>query len=240
MSFYSSLVYYRPSPPPKITGDDLARFLSAIRKTRTLEGRGTSNLSVKFGASIDQDTRGTYWEEELPSGLWQSHKIEWDLELDVHAKPSVEQMIAALMGDKRTIYRAHVMLGTATEETYSLIARVNSFENEYDFYPCDLSIGIGPVLLTDLDSEERVCVGWMNFSLHGYGYLWPWTLSHAIQRAEMSDAIARLTRTCREFWPVKPAKPSQALIKFREKNPKLWPYPSNDLPADWFWGYIGT
>jgi hypothetical protein len=142
MSFFTSLQYYRPRPPPAMTADDLARFVTAIRDTGTLTASGLLCLKLKFGDSIDQDDKGTTWEEETAPYMAIIHDVDWDVEL---GDPSdLQEIVDRLTGDERRVYRAYVGLGAATDGVLKPITRTNSPENSCDFYPCDVAIGVGP------------------------------------------------------------------------------------------------
>src|ERR1051326_8007112 len=104
MSFHTTLQYYRPLMPPKVESDDLARFLVALRASRTLKDTGSQHLKVKFGESIAQDDKSTSWEEPTVPGVAVIHDIEWDI--SVESAAGLQDMIRRLAGDKRRVYRA--------------------------------------------------------------------------------------------------------------------------------------
>src|SRR5690349_10282242 len=131
MSFYTMLQYYRPRPPPAVTGDDLSRFVATLRGTGALEESGFLYVDVKFGQSIDQDYNGTTWEEPTAPGMAIIHDIEWDIEIKDPA--GLQDIIEKLAGDERRVYRANVGLGAATDELLRPLTRINSPENKIDF-----------------------------------------------------------------------------------------------------------
>jgi hypothetical protein len=65
MSFYTSLRLKRPTKPPVITGDSLARFVAAFEQLNISEGEGPLKAQVKFGETIDQDDRPAGWYESV-------------------------------------------------------------------------------------------------------------------------------------------------------------------------------
>lgn len=234
MSFYTSLVYYRPCPPPRVTADDLSHFIAKVQETNTLTDRGLRTMSIKFGESIDLDDRDTQWVEELPSGLYQTREIEWDVER--FDRPSLQELIDCLSGDKRIIYRAFIMLGMPTQEVLERITRKDSPENEVDYCPDGLSIQLGPILCSTMATEQPLHMGWISVELSGGGYLFPWTFRDAYDRLESSAEIQKITRACQQFWPVKKDPPVPRIAEIREQFKTLWPYDEYDRPWDWFWG----
>ena len=238
MSFYSSLKFYHPGPPPKVTGDDLARFAAAVKATGLLEDKYLLPSQVKFGKAIDQDDREDSWEVEIAPGLFSFEEIEWDVELA--PKAGIAEVISRLERESRGVYRASICFGLPSPEVREPIARRGSPENEVDLGPDSLSLRIGPVGLSDLQSGDGVHAGWISLNFSGPGYMYPWTLRDWVARAEGSPAIGRLTALCRETWPVEPAKPSRGAVKARRALKSLWPYDDLAKPGDWYWGVQET
>ena len=234
MSFFTSLSHYRPGSPPSVTADDLSRFIAQISETSSLTDSGLRLLQVKFGDSIDQDDKGTTWEEESVPGISMVHDIEWDL--DLSSQPTHQQMVDSLASDQRRIYRAFVMLGMPIDDVLQPITRENSPENEINYYPDGLSVEIGPIKCYDMASEEPLHVGWISLSLSGGGYLFPWTFRDAHARLQDSSQIRRLADLCRSFWPVALDSLDPQVIQLRKKLNELWPYDQFDQPLDWCWG----
>jgi hypothetical protein len=233
MSFYTSLKFYRPTKPPRITGDEMSRFVADIRKSGVLTDSGLQSAESKFGDSIDQDNRATTWEDD--SGpLATVRGIEWDVELD--APGGLQGIIDTLADDNRPIYRASLTLGMPTDAVLEPITRRGSPENEIDLTPDTLSIEAGPVEVYDLNSEGPFRVGWIGINLHGYGYLYPRTFRDLRDRLMASEAIGKLTELCRSTWPVPPTRPNWFERRKRRRMKDLWPYSTIDLPWDWYWG----
>ena len=145
MSFYTTLSFYRPDRPPRLTGEDLASFVSAFAALGLADERRSLNLD------------------------------SWSLE-------------------------------------------------------------IGPITSHDLGGEVVYMVGWIAVGMHGYGYLYPWTLCDLIERAEACAPVHALMDLCRRTWPVAAKKPPRQVIKARQKMGELWPYPDTDRCWDWCWG----
>ena len=231
MSFSAELKLYRPTPPPRITADDLARFVGRIRETDALSDSGLLGVQTKFGTSVDGDDKLSHWVEMRNSCSGVIGEIDWDI--DEQCK-SIQQIVGVLSGDARTIYRASIHLGTPVDEVLRPITRTNSPENEIDFYPDTLSIEVGPVEIYSF--EERLHVGWVSVGIGGGGYLFPWSLAEVVRKLESTPKIARIAETCRTFWPIAPSAPERRIVKLRKQFTPLWPYPEFDKPWDWFWG----
>jgi hypothetical protein len=237
MSFYTSLIFYRPRKPPPLRAADLASFIDAIRKKNLLTRHGSRSLSVKFGKSIDQDDKGTTWEEEITSGLSVTHEINWDIQL---SNPSLQQIIDCLKGDRRRIYRAYVALGGPIAEILRPITRSGSADNKIDFCPDGLAIEVGPIELCSLSLSAPVLAGWISVDLSGAGYLFPWSVRELVERAEGSRAIRPVTDLCRTFFPVPPKPPPKRVIDARRQIGELWPYEDLAKPWNWYWGVRET
>lgn len=233
MSFYTSLQYYRPTRPPRVTGDSLARFVAAFAGLDVAEDNGPLTVEVKFGEAIDQDDRPSAWDEPVYETISVVREIDWDVE--VHCA-SPRAVAAALKGHDRPVYRAHIQLGQATADIRLRMGRVGSPENEVDLRLSDWSLEVGPVVAFDLGSEELFQVGWISIGLSGYGYLYPWTFAELVRRAEDHPAIRQMTELCRATWPVQSGRPDRQTKRLRKRMGDLWPYREIDRPWDWYWG----
>src|SRR5439155_10702740 len=107
MSFYTSLRFYRPTRPPRVTGPLLARFIDALSATGLFERKGCNYLHIKFGRSIDMDDRSAMVREPVSDapGLSTVRSIPWDLE---HDHVTLEEAVRVLGNHDRPIYRASV------------------------------------------------------------------------------------------------------------------------------------
>ncbi len=235
MSFYTSLLFYRPVPPPPVTASDVARFLMSVRDLELLAGGGLLTLQVKFGSDIDVDDHPTSWEEPTatPSDFT-VRDIEWDFDLSSPA--NLQEMIYRLVDDERRIYRRFASMGALDENVVLPISRIESPENEIDFTPDTLGLQIGPVIVGTLSSDMIAQVGWIALSISGCGYLWPWSGHEVVAALDGSSAIRRLANRCREHWPVPPAAASPDVVEQRREMGELWPYGGFDQPHDWHWG----
>jgi hypothetical protein len=164
MSFYTSLQFYRPTRPPRLTGESLARFVAAFAGLRVAEDDGPLTVEVKFGEAIDQDDRPSAWDEPVYETISVVREIEWDVEVQCASSREVPD---ALEGYDRPLYRALIQLGKATTDIRRHMGRVGSPENEVDLRLTDWSLEIGPMASFDLGSEDLFQVGWISVGLSG-------------------------------------------------------------------------
>jgi len=224
MSFFSSLVYYRPGPPPKVTGDGLSQLIRGILNSEFVtDSRDT--LEVKFGDAIDPES-----DEE------DEDEIDWD----IAGQYSLSEMIDALSSDQRLICRADVSFKTPCDSLLDSISRRDSPENEVDLNPDCMAIEIRPVKIRRLENEEPFHVGWASMYFSGYGYLYPWTLRDVVARAESSQEMQHLMQLCRSHWPVAGSMADPSVVALRKRLGELWPYDKFDKPWDWCWGVVET
>lgn len=235
MSFFTTFDFYRPTPPPRIDGLDLARFLKAFA------GLGVStDLSlpskVRFGHSIDQDEKPSHWVEN--HGLiGRMCGIEWDV---IEKPESLEALAALLATHRKPVYRADLYLGGVAPHLFPFIHRQPSAENDRALTPFDWWLTLGPIETSDLGADDSFLVGWMSVGLGGDGYLYPWTFRDWIASAERSPEIRAVQQLCRTLWPVDPSPPRRKVVRGRKRMGKLWPYDRLDPPQDWFWGIDET
>ncbi len=129
------------------------------------------------------------------------------------------------------IYRAGLSFGLLTEAAYNPICHQeqNNFLNL-----CDLSFSIDLVEISDPQEPGIYQVGWMDFSVHGPGYLFPWTYEETLAKLRAHPDLGRICDICREMWPATPAPPEPDIIARRPQMGKLWAEPV-DAPYDWYW-----
>ena len=74
MSFHSSLIFYRPTPPPTLTPAILGNFLSRLDGTRIYRQTASrwNALKICFGSAIDRDD-----EQKLGLRLHRKGAISW-------------------------------------------------------------------------------------------------------------------------------------------------------------------
>lgn len=235
MGFCSSLLLYRPTPPPVITGRALATFMQRfldIELTDTTRSRSTLNL--KFGNAIDQDAEPSWWIAPTASEyIGTIVDIDWDIEQ--HALPIMESLEIISQFDT-PIYRGYIGLGAAVDEKVNSLRRQRSPENNEDFMPDSWAIEIGPV---ESGRDGEFVVGWIALGLSGNGYLFPWTLRELVNRAEGVQEIEQLMRLCRDVWPVEPEAVGLDVQSKREQMGPYWPYDELDRHWDWYWGLQG-
>lgn len=232
MSFYSSLLFYRPGPPPIVSGKGLAAFLRAFEVLKVSDVSYPRTLEVRFDGPIDKDEKPASWGELVEPGLYESREIEWDLRVQCR---SIGEMAVAIGSDRRPIYRAELDLGNPLASIFESLA-VDSPENAHGFAPDTWGMTTGPTECHDLGGETSLFVGWMNVRLHGNGYLYPCTLAELVARAQSNPDLARVTDLCRETWPVDMGLVTERHAAMRKQAGELWPYPSLDMAWDWYWG----
>jgi hypothetical protein len=239
MSFFTSLQFYRPRPPPRVTGPELAAFVERLYALDLVEEGGVLSFSLKSGLSIDQDDQEANWEEPVEPGscVYNMRSIEWDSQ---EYRSTRSELLAALHNFAGAIYRAQLSLGSLTPSFSQSISRIDSPENSHDFQPDSMNLTIGPIVLSNLTAEEQLHTGWIGVSLSGYGYLFPWTLREAVERLEGNHDVGRLMQTCRNQWPVAAEKPSEEICQVRQEYQTHWPYPEITKSWDWYWGVIET
>lgn len=234
MSFYSSLKYYRPGPPPRLTTEDLADFLIEIEQSGMVEADEEFSLDLKYGESIDVDEKPTRWFEptEVPF-IYTCGEIDWDAELTSY---SLVDLANQLRAESRTLSRASGALGQLNDAACQSITREPCEQNEHGFYPEHFGIEIGRVEIHSLGMDEPVHVGWISIEVSGNGYLFPWEPKDIVARAEQSAPLTQLAAICRKRWPTEGALPDRQTIKMRKHLKEAWPYADVRKPLDWCWG----
>ena len=236
MGFHSTLMLYRPGKPPIVIGRSLSVFLQRLLELGISDvNRSGGTLAIKFGEAIDQDERPAWWIASTSvENIGIIEDIEWDVEQ--FSVPITETMAILSKSDK-PIYRAHIGLGAAADETIKLLRRSGSAQNDEDYVPDSWSFEIGPI---KSGRDGEFVVGWMAIGIGGNGYLYPWTLRELVQRAEQLPEIVKLMRLCRESWPVDAELQNMEVQQGREQMGPYWPYEKLDKPWDWYWGLQGV
>src|SRR5262245_38073368 len=129
MSFYTTLAFYRPSAPPRITAADLAGFVTSFAPLGVAgDQKGARfGFEVRFGIAIDQDDRPTDWLEPVlggPSGggIFATRTIDYDAQgTDLPSLPDLAGALVAL--GRRTVYRANLCLGHVVRPVYEGLRR---------------------------------------------------------------------------------------------------------------------
>jgi len=238
MSFYTSIGFTRPGKPPRITSAALASFLEQFVAIGLMNSKSSVYTKVRFGRSIDADDRPIFGETEETQGISRIREIKWDL---VGSRQTPESLLDLLRSKDQPIYRAHLMLGDASQ---ALLDHMNSpaFHNPKLSLALDSwFVKIGPVASHDLQSETRAFAGWVSVTFSGPGYLWPTTLPQLIAHLESSPQIRRAMDLCRQTWPVPSLPPDRATIANRKKLGTLWGFPESlNRPSDWLWTIAET
>ncbi|MEZ6096960.1 MAG: hypothetical protein R3C03_22515 [Pirellulaceae bacterium] len=248
MGFYSSLSYYRPGPPPTINTLDLAAFIQAIDSLGFCRPRGIfeAKVEIKFGDKVDSDMMATtpfveitQWGRNFDEASYQAELIrqgisplmaaplrcDWDID---EKSKSLLELADILAKAERSVYRAFLSLGDLTESVSETICRNPCEDNTIGFYPRSVSLGIYPCQVSQF-GESKCFVGWLEMSISGYGYLYPWKPVDAVTKFEESAPIQQLVA-------IKLAFPNQRIkVEIRKKMGDLWPY-STSTRSGWYWG----
>jgi hypothetical protein len=238
MGFFTSLTYYRPGRPPTVTGRSFARFLGRIIETNLVEPCGLIGLKIKFGKAIDQNRRDAHWSQAIGLGLSESREIEWDA--TVPASRGFAGLINEIADNDDPIYRAYASLGNLVEAVREPITILPPVKDAMGYWPDGLSISLGPVRPSGLQTGGGWLAGWIEMSFSGNGYLYPSTLSKLVTRAIDSPEITRLCEICRTSWPVPSHRPSIVAVMRRKKFKSLWPYDNFRKSYDWYWSVHET
>lgn len=245
MSFYTSLRFYRPTPPPLITGPVLARFVADLLDSGAFVHEHDNALSVKFGQSIDQDEKDTASEEPIPDlpGVFKLHEIEWD----IRVRTSACEVLQLLSAHDRPIYRAFMSLGRVSDAIVKALQTPRPDDQQPNLWLTGASLEVGPIHVSEM-SKGPFAVGWISAGFGGNGYLWPWTARDLTDRAVALDALKPMTEICRTHFPVHLGYRGDGFRRgrlggmfsrksyVRRRMGDLWPFDRLDEPWDWYWG----
>lgn len=236
MSFFTSLILYRPTEPPIVATGALSAFVRDLPGTGLFADAGTIRASLKFGRALDEDERPASWDEPIDEQgiISVAREMEWDVEAEA---VSLHGLADLLGGTKETIYRAVLALGDASDALRRHVARPASAADDDLGLDLDAwSLELGPVMSYSLGSEGPFMVGWIGLSLEGHGQIWPESARELVDRLLRFPGVAELEDLCRRTWPVRAESPTRRVIKARRSMGDLWPYDRADRPWDWCWG----
>jgi hypothetical protein len=204
MSFYSTLHYARRGPAPDITGHTLAAFVHHFASLGITDDHFLS-AKVRCGGPIDFSGEDGLHEAVVhPDTPTIATFRQLPCEIDERRIPS-HAALADLVAElgPRTIYRAHVGLGSAPDELTRRVGRPFP-QNEASFRPDSWSLEIGPIhaySLDDEDEDDAPPVGWIALCLSGSGYFWPRTADDLRREIEAEPAAQAAMRCCARHWP---------------------------------------
>jgi hypothetical protein len=252
MSFYTTLYFYRPTRPPRVTGPRLAEFIEALCATGVIERRA-DYIMLKFGRGIDQDEKPTSYEVPVPGvrGMYTVRSIKWDIN---HSSIPLDERLQLLRNHDRPLYRATLSIGSVRRDVMEALQTPRPDEaGQMNLTLWDCVVSLEPVELGSMSTDDRFAVGWMSLSFSGNGYLYPWTPRDLTSRADALAALTAVTDVCRQFFPVDPDGAPKMfqriaprlrrlrLRRTRRQMGELWPFPDDlDRPWDWFWGVSET
>lgn len=258
MGFYTVAQCYRAgSDVPIVRAADLARFTERIIALDILQD-DSMHVQLQFGQGIDQDDKSTYIEKQITRGLYEVLNYDWHVDKDrlpsadavallenpptSRVVPYKKKHALDLFGPKEeietlgpNIYRANLSFGTMKEEIYQSIS--HQLSGNY-LYLSDISFNIEIVEMLNDEDCYRFEVGWMSFSVHGNGYMFPWTYEETLAKLREHPVLNQIRAICQEMWPASTTPPNPELIAARSEMGKRWAEPL-DAPLDWYWTING-
>jgi hypothetical protein len=232
MSFWSSLKLARGGAAPVVTAAAIGAFIRELASTGALVGGEEPQCQIKYGRRVDADEKTTEVVERNEFGIGITREYPWDRS---DTFPSLAAMADALATDRRKVYRAFLRLGDVHRDIATALTRQPSEANHDGLYLNLASFSVGPALVAGLASETESLVGWMDLTLSGPGYFYPWIYRQARERTEGVSLVRRMADVCRAAWPVPPVAASAKLIASRRQLDTLWLYDDLAMPQDWLW-----
>lgn len=244
--------FYRPGPPPRVTGRAFAAFLSALRDTGVFEvTAGVNTVAFKFGHAVDHDAEDTLNEVPIP-GVWGKYSFK-EIGWDIDRRLTLADTIGMLSDDDRPLCRAFTFIGHLDPRIGTRLQTPRPGGGGQ----CNLnletaSVSLGPATVCSIAAGRTYKVGWMSVEFDGEGHLHPLTPRDLTDRAGILPELRPLTSACRRAFPVDPtyAGPlfgrSRFTDLFRAKMyalksmGDLWPFDRYDVPSDWYWGVSET
>jgi len=255
MSAFTAAVCYRAGgEPPVVTAGDLAVFVERILALDILAWE-RMDVRLKFGRAIDQDDHNTTPEEQVGQNTWLMLDYDWHVKanrlphaeaLELLRHPPASRTVERtrkLFGPKVVIetfdphiYRARLSFGMLKEPIYRDLC--HKLEGNY-LNLTDLTFSIDVVELIDPEEGGIFQVGWMDFSISGSGYLFPWSYAETMEKLRAHRELGLIRDFCRELWSASTQPVRPELVKGREQMGKLWSEPY-DAPYDWYWAINET
>jgi hypothetical protein len=252
MSTYTTAYCYRSGGEPQIVKPaDLARFIERILALDILTWDNLG-IQIKFGEKIDQDDRTTYEEEQVGNNSYLLLDYDWDINeerlsysgalsllgnplkyKEIIEKPKLFFLKPKTIQKKlpENIYRASISFNEMKESVWKNLSHQE--QGNY-LYLSDFSFDITIIEVADPQEAEVYQTGWMAFSVHGNGYLFPWTYEDTLIKLRQHPVLNQIRDICREMWPASTTPPDKEIIASRMKMGKLWSE-SADAPDDWYW-----
>ncbi len=261
MGFYSEAVYYRPGEAPVVTAKEVGAFLQKLLQTDFIKASRLSSADINWGAKITSDVRPFF--DEQPVNTTTYRQPWWkrlfrnkprpafttsittlkSIDPDFSCDGDFDELIVKLLSQDGNIGRLNIV-GGLTEEQYQWFQGPHPSGEQLNFRPDSWSLQFGEIGLhsitgwdlTDGETISEVVVGMMAFSIHGYGYFYPWEFRDWIEKFCIGTPIQEVCSLLRLTWPVTPAAPSADMVKIRRECTGLWPYDKLDAPLGWAWG----
>jgi hypothetical protein len=237
LGFWASLMFCRPTPPPRVRAAELGAFVAGFDALGVIGNASARMATVRFGEGLDRDPElvpgpdGLLDEEALVLESVKSRPV--DLSFGPRAIPA-ERLGSTLREDTRAILRAHVSLGSVRPALWEAM-RFETPLNDRSFAPDGWSLEMGVIEAGLLGGEGSHHVGWIAVCLSGPGYAYPRTPAEIAATARRQADVLRVEELCRTTWPVEATRASESAIERRRAMEKAWVGGSLDLPMDWFW-----
>ena len=200
MSFFSSLVFLYPGPPPAITLGDLRAFADRLQSSGLCRPSRLTALELKFGEAIDSDYEDTMpmeWNEAGTSGRF----LEYPWDYEARDKDWNDLWPSQDFAEKR-LYRAYLSIGSLEPAVSKALTAMSSPETTYEFIaPDQLSLQIGPAIPSTLETEEPICFSLLSVKLSGNGFFTWQPLSVYWDAIRSSSPIATISQICRDSFP---------------------------------------
>jgi hypothetical protein len=229
MSFFSSLIFLYPGPPPALTLGDLRIFANRLKESGLASPSRLSALELKFGKPIDSDYEDTMpmeWDESGTTG--QFLEYPWDHESRGKDWPD---LWPSTERDGELVYRAYLSIGSLEPDVSKALTSMASKETTYEFIaPDQLSLEIGPALPSTLETEELVCFSLFSVRFSGNGFFTWQPLPAYWDTIRASAPIATLMKVCRESFP---APEFARLDDLRDDIGDLFLNYEGYTPGDW-------
>lgn len=226
MSLLLSLDYYRPTPPPALSGRDLHDFLLAFEALGIAEETSGMLAEAAFGRPVDANHRPATWIHWQHDNVGLRKTVAWDLQ---NRYDSLSAMAVGLARFREPTYRARLSLGNVGGPLRRIVS------SRADVRLFSWALDIGPVEATDRRGDGVYYVGWMGLRLLGEGSVASGALQALRRQLERNAAVREAMALCRRRWPVPAVEPSRRTARLRSWLGELWPYEDPGAPMDWRW-----
>ena len=229
MSFFSSLIFLYPGPPPPMTLGMLRDFANRLKDSGLTRHSRLTALDLKFGKPIDSDYEDTMpmeWNDAGTTGRFL--KYPWDYESRdnewLELWPSPER-------NDELIYRAYLSIGSLEKDVSKALTAMASHETTYEFIaPDQLSLEIGPALPSTMETEEPICFSLFSVRFSGNGFFTWQPLSAYWDSIHFTSPVSTIMNICRDAFP---AREFAKLDDLKDDIGELFLNYEGYTPGDW-------